>query len=109
MKNRLEIHINLGVPSRKDSRTTRKKCSVPVEQKVRDAMTLIESDEDSAVEWGMLVRLNNRLAAKWRQDKLNKRELRLLSTLQSFLLQHRANTDYDIDHIPSLVTPNGGR
>lgn len=104
MVDRIKVTMSLDLPDRQKSEESAKRyCKESVEKKVNDAIIVIESDEPSPREWSYLVRLNNRLAMKWRRDTINPREERILRKIQPVLGQYMRGTGYNIDLIPTIL------
>jgi hypothetical protein len=101
---KVKITVGLDLPTREQSSKSRKQhCDESVEKKVNDAILLMELGEDSAKHWSYLIRLNNRLAVKWRKSTINEREEKILRKIQPVLGSYMRGTNYNIDLIPTIL------
>jgi len=76
---------------------------ISLEEKLADAMEMIESGHDSTKDWEFLKAINNKLHAKKKCGKCSKRELKILKLIAPTINKH-ANKDGDkITLDPSLA------
>lgn len=77
-------------------------CHVPLEEKVKQAICLIDSGHESREEWQWLRRLNNHLM---RKDKLSAREEKILRAIQPVMEKYGANSPYKVEQKAEYTTP----
>lgn len=77
---KISISMSLEMPRRDSPPTYTKRCSV--EEKVREALELIDSGHDSRVEWEMIIRLYRTLR---NTKKKTKRMVNLIQMIEPVL------------------------
>lgn len=82
---RIKLMIGLEAPEPKSPNSSKKHLPIPVEDRVREAIELIESDYASGVEWHMLSKLYRDLC---NTKKKSKRMVNLINMIEPVLAKY---------------------
>jgi hypothetical protein len=83
----IRISIGLEMPAPGGGREEDSHHECPPEDRIRRMLDLVESDHESAAEWQVIRRLNNKLMARRRNGTITDRELNILRMMQPVLQQ----------------------
>jgi len=83
-----------------DTPTPEREAKPSIEERVDEALELIDSDAESIAEWNFIKNLNNRLC---KCKKLSPKAKKILEKIQPILHKHRdANSEGEIDLKPEI-------
>lgn len=99
MSDRLKISLMINtIPSKEETNKACEKKKYSIEEEVRHAILMCESDHESAKDWEFLRKVYNCLT---RKKRLNKRQNNLLCQIEPVLRKHASanpsNIEFDIE------------
>lgn len=100
---KIKLLIEQTPPRREECR---KKPTLSVEEKVRDACDLIESGHDSREEWNLIRNINNHLMKK---EHLNKRQANILLMIQEIIDKYHRMDDNKVIRDPHKIAVLKGK
>lgn len=97
----MKVSVSVGLDMPK-TRCAKEEGKLSIEERVRDAIDMVESGHESRRDWEFLRRLNNAIMKKYNCGKCNERMLNILMTLQPIMEKYGQYDHEGVIQAPEL-------